>query len=168
MIDREPFDLDAYVQRITTSPCFICKIVAGDPEYRHHIIYADDAVIVFLNKYPTLAGYTLVAPRQHREHVTGDFTLAEYLELQRLVYQVGEAVRRSVPTERVYILSLGSQQANAHVHWHIAALPPGVPFMEQQFAALQLDAGTLPLSEAEMADLARTIRQHLVSIRSQA
>ena len=109
MIDREPFDLDAYVQRITTSPCFICRIVENDPDYRHHMIYADDAAVVFLNKYPTLAGYTLVAPRQHREHVTSDFTLAEYLALQQLVYQVAEALRRSLPTERIYILSLGSQ-----------------------------------------------------------
>ena len=161
MIDREPFDLDAYVQRITTSPCFICKIVADDPAYPHHVIYADADAIVFLNKYPTLAGYTLVAPRQHREHVTSDFTLAEYLALQQLVYQVAEALRRSLPTERIYILSLGSQQGNAHVHWHIAALPPDVPFEQQQFAALKLDAGTLPLSDDEMRELARTIRQHL-------
>jgi hypothetical protein len=28
-----------------------------------------------------------------------------------------------VPTERMYCLSLGSQECNAHVHWHIAPLP---------------------------------------------
>jgi len=28
---------------------------------------------------------------------------------------------------RVYILSLGSQQGNKHVHWHSAPLPFGVP-----------------------------------------
>jgi hypothetical protein len=42
------------------------------------------------------------------------------------------AVRRTVEAERVYILSLGSQQGNRHVHWHIAPLPYGVPFKEQQ------------------------------------
>lgn len=160
-MERQPFDLETYIENITTRPCFICKIVEQDPAYVHHIIYEDATAIVFLNKYPTLAGYTLVAPRQHREHVTSDFTLAEYLSLQQLVYRVAEALRRSVPSERVYILSLGSQQGNAHVHWHIAALPPGVPFKQQQFEALRMDAGILPIPDPQMAELAATIRQNL-------
>lgn len=41
------------------------------------------------------------------------------------VYRVARAVEQVVPSERTYVLSLGSQQGNAHVHWHIAPLPPG-------------------------------------------
>jgi ATP adenylyltransferase len=89
-----------------------------------------------LNKYPTLYGYLLVAPVEHREQVTGDFLLDEYLELEKIVYYAAEALRQELCAERIYILSLGSQQGNSHVHWHIAALPPGVPYDEQQFAAL--------------------------------
>ncbi len=157
----KPFDMDAYVTRITTGPCFICQIVAGNPAYPHHIIYQDEQAIVFLNAYPPLIGYTLVAPRQHREQVTGDFTQAEYLQLQAVIYRVAEAVRRVVPAERVYILSLGSQQGNSHVHWHIAPLPPGVPFHRQQLAALQVEDGILDLSEADMSALAAQIRAAL-------
>ena len=157
----KPFDMDAYVTRITTGPCFICQIVADNLAYPHHIIYQDEQAIVFLNAYPPLAGYTLVAPRQHREQVTGDFTQAEYLQLQAVIYRVTEAVRRVVPAERVYILSLGSQQGNSHVHWHIAPLPPGVPFHQQQLAALQVENGILDLSEAEMSALAARIRAAL-------
>src|SRR3954468_5561050 len=126
MPDRQPFDLAAYVQRIQTRPCFICEMIAGRLG-DNQIIAQDDMAIVFLNLYPPLYGYVLVAPIAHREQVTGDFTLAEYLALQQVVYRVGEAVRRTVPTERLYILSLGSQQGNRHVHWHVAPLPPGVP-----------------------------------------
>jgi hypothetical protein len=43
------------------------------------------------------------------------------------------------------LLSLGSQQANAHVHWHIAPLPPGVPLQRQQFHQLMLENGVIPL-----------------------
>lgn len=68
--------------------------------------------------------------------MTGDFTAEEYVRLQRVVYRVGEAIRRIVPTERLYILSLGSQVGNSHAHWHLAPLPPGVPFEEQQLAAI--------------------------------
>lgn len=159
MRQRQSIDIGAYIQRSQHGPCFICEIVAGNPEYRHHIIYEDDAAIVFLNKYPTLRGYTLVAPREHREHVTGDFSLDEYLALQRLIYRVAEAVRQVVPTERVYILSLGSQQGNRHVHWHVVPLPPGVPYTEQQLEALRMEKGVLTLPDGEMASLARRIRE---------
>jgi diadenosine tetraphosphate (Ap4A) HIT family hydrolase len=160
MSERQPFDMDGYVQRIQTGPCFICEMVAGR-RAGNHVIYEDDTAIVFLNKYPVLYGYTLVAPRAHREQVTGDFPLDEYLALQRLIYRVGEAVQQVVPTERLYILSLGSQQGNRHVHWHIAPLPPGVPFAEQQLEALHVQNGVLPLTDAEMAALAARIRAAL-------
>ena len=157
MFRRQPFDLNAYIDRSRNGPCFVCELVAGNPEYRHHIVYEDDDAIVFLSKYPTLYGYTLVAPKDHREQVTSDFTIDEYLALQRLIYQVAAALRRVVPTERIYILSLGSQQGNRHVHWHIAPLPPGVPYEKQQMEALRLSSGLLEITDEEMSALARQI-----------
>lgn len=127
----------------------------------NHIIHQDDTCIVFLNKYPVLYGYVLVAPIKHKEQVTGDFTIGKYLALQRMVYRTAEAVRKSVPAERIYILSLGSQQGNSHVHWHIVPLPYGVPFKEQQLEALQIENGILDISDDEMENLARRIRQNM-------
>ena len=92
--ERKAFDLDAYVERSTRGPCFICRMVAGDPDYRHHVVFEDDFAIAFLNKWPVLAGYTLVAPKPHRQQVTGDFTAEEYHRLQELVRRVAEAARR--------------------------------------------------------------------------
>lgn len=135
-------------------------MVAGQLD-GNHVIYKDDHIIAFLNKYPTLYGYALVAPVEHREQVTADFTLDEYLALQRAVYRVAEAVRRTVETERLYLLSLGSQQGNRHVHWHVAPLPAGVPFEQQQLEALRSENGILDLSEHEMTDLAQRIRREL-------
>ncbi len=161
MPDTKPFDMAAYIERTAHGPCFICQMAAGDPAYRHHIVYEDDQAIAFLNKYPPLVGYVLVAPRAHREQVTGDFTLDDYLALQALIYRVTEAVRRVVPAERVYLLSLGSQQGNSHVHWHVAPLPPGVPFLDQQLAALHVTDRILDLSDDAMASLAAQIRAAL-------
>jgi len=90
------------------------------------------------------------------------FTDEEYLALQRIVYRTAEAVRKSVDTERVYILSLGSQQGNSHVHWHIAPLPYGVPFKEQQLEALRVENGILDVSDEEMESLAQRIREKLL------
>jgi diadenosine tetraphosphate (Ap4A) HIT family hydrolase len=160
MADRKSFDMQTYVQRIKNGPCFICEMVAGRLS-GNHVIHQDESVIVFLNKYPTLYGYVLVAPVKHLEQVTGDFTVDEYLALQCSVYQVAEAVRRSVQAERVYILSLGSQQGNRHVHWHIAPLPYGIPFEEQQLEALSSRHGILDIPDNEMAVLAQRIRQNM-------
>jgi ATP adenylyltransferase len=109
-----------------------------------------------------LYGQVLVAPKEHREQVTADFTLNEYVHLQTIVHRVGEGIRRTVPTDRLYVLSLGSQQSNSHVHWHLAPLPPGIPLPEQQFEALHTDS-VLKLSPAEQRELAGKLRRACAS-----
>lgn len=161
MNNRKSFELDLYIEHIQNSPCFICEMVAGRLN-GNHVIYQDETWIAFLNKYPVLYGYVLVAPVVHKEQVTGDFTEEEYLLLQRAVYRMAEAIRRTVETERVYILSLGSQQGNRHVHWHIAPLPFGVPFKQQQLEALGIERGILDIPEEEMAALAGRILKNLI------
>lgn len=134
--------------------CFVCNLVAQHDagESPVHIVYEDEATIAFLDPYPRRYGYTLVAPREHRVLATGDFTLQEYLDLHRIVYGVSEAVRREVGAERMYILTLGSNQGNAHVHWHVVPLPPGIPFEQQQNVGWPL--GVLRIPDPEMASLA--------------
>jgi diadenosine tetraphosphate (Ap4A) HIT family hydrolase len=83
------------------------------------------------------------------------------------VYQVGEALRRELPTERLYIMSLGSQSGNRHVHWHLAPLPPGVPYKRQQFAAFTWERGVLDQPELELAALARRIGAQIEQIRQE-
>jgi diadenosine tetraphosphate (Ap4A) HIT family hydrolase len=160
MKDRQPFDLDSYIERIQSNPCFICEMVAGRLN-GNHVIQQSEDFIIFLNKYPMLYGYTLIAPAKHKEQVTGDFSLDEYLALQRIVYRTAASVRKSIGAERVYILSLGSQQGNSHVHWHIAPLPFGVPFKEQQMEALKMENGILNLTDDEMENLARQIQLNM-------
>lgn len=159
MEQRKPFDQATYEQRVRSGPCFICELLAGNPAYQHHVVYQDNVTVVFLNAYAVLYGYLLVAPVAHREQVTGDFSLDEYLALQRVIYRAGEALRRVVPTERLYLLSLGSQQGNRHVHWHLAPLPPGVPYEQQQGEALSTKRGTLKIGDDELAALAAQIRR---------
>ena len=154
----EPADVHARVR----GRCFICELVAGNPEFEHHVFFDDGVAIAFLNAYPTLYGQSIVAPREHREQVTRDFALGEYLELQAVVHRVGEALRRVVPTERLYVASLGSKQAHRHVHWHVAPLPPGVPFERQQLAALAWETeGILDVLDEELSALAARLRSEL-------
>jgi histidine triad (HIT) family protein/ATP adenylyltransferase len=78
-----------------------------------------------------------------------------------VVYRVAWALAAAVPTERMYALSLGSQQGNAHLHWRLAPLPPGVPYHQQQLFALSAEHGVLDVDDNSQAALARAIRSHL-------
>ena len=161
-VARRRFDPDAYLQEVAKG-CFICRLVQQDPNSAaEHIIWRDDETIAFLDRFPTVYGYTLVAPVAHLEQVTGHFTLHQYLTLQRVIHAVAEAIRELLSPERVYILSLGSQQANAHVHWHVVPCPPGMPLDQQQLSLLDKEKrGILELSFEEGETLAAQIWAHL-------
>ena len=152
---RKPFDLS----RLEAGQnCFICEFLSGNPRYRHHLVAETETGVAFLNRFPTMEGYVLVVPRQHREQVTGDFDEQEYLALQRLVFAVSESLRELLSPERIYILSLGSQAANAHVHWHVAPLPKGVPLEQQQYYALMHEHGVIDSTDEELMQLAARLR----------
>jgi diadenosine tetraphosphate (Ap4A) HIT family hydrolase len=61
------------------------------------------------------------------------------------------------PTERRYVLSLGSQQGNRHVHWHVVPLPPGVPYHEQQTALFDVRNGWREFPPDELRLLAASV-----------
>ena len=160
MSDRRiPFDVAELVKRSTSGRCFICEFLCGNPDYEHIKVVETPTSIAFLNKYPTLFGNVIVAPKDHREHVTGDFSELEYLELHRFIFRVAEGMRRVLAPERVYILSLGSKAANAHVHWHLAPLPPGVPLEQQQYHAMMHEKGVVSVSQQEQLVLAEKFKK---------
>jgi len=161
MTEREPFDLAAYEMRVKSGGCFVCGFLAGEPGLEHELLYDDGDHVAFLSRYPTLLGYALVVPRRHVEDVIRDLTPDEYLALQAAVHKVARAITEVVPTERTYVLSLGSMQGNPHVHWHVAPLPPGVPYEQQQYHALMAENGVLPQTPEQVADLGAAIRAAL-------
>ncbi|MFB4277292.1 MULTISPECIES: HIT family protein [unclassified Nonomuraea] len=156
------FDVEAYEARVRSRPCFICAIVAGDPDYAlEQIVYEDDRHLAFLARYPTMPGYVLVSPKRHVEHVVRDLDEDDYHAIMGVVRKVALAVEAVVPSERTYLLSLGSRQGNAHLHWHVAPLPPGTPYRKQQFHALMSENGTISWSQAQAEELAARLRAAL-------
>jgi diadenosine tetraphosphate (Ap4A) HIT family hydrolase len=153
------FDLSMHVERSRTGPCFVCAYLGGHPDYEHEPIYGDDHVVAFLSRYPTLLGYTIVAPRAHVVDVTGDYNL--FRRVTDVVHDLAEALKLTLLTERIYLMSLGSHQGNAHVHWHVVPLPPGVPYERQQFHAVMAENGVLEVTREEQAGLAARIRRAL-------
>jgi diadenosine tetraphosphate (Ap4A) HIT family hydrolase len=152
-------DLATYSEQAQHGPCFICRLVAGDPAFAHEIVYENDQHLAFLDKWPVLPGKLLVVPKQHLEHVVTDLTEQDYLAMMRTVRLVALAAEDVLDGERTYLFSLGSQAGNSHLHWHIARLPQGVPYEQQQFNALAFTNGILAYTPAERADLADRLRQ---------
>ena len=161
MLGRHHFDVDELVRRSTSGECFICEFLKGSADHQHVRICETDTAVVFLSKYPTMFGYVIVAPKKHLEQVTGDFHEDEYVELQRLIFHVAEAMRRALSPERIYILSIGSQAANARVHWHLAPLPPGVPLHKQQYYALMHEHGVIQPGQNETEEYARRLTKEI-------
>ena len=157
-------DMEAMHRGFRTEPCFVCEMVNGNVLSPENVIREDEQTLVFLDAYPRAYGYTLVAPKEHREQVTADFTMEEYLEIQKLLYRVTEAVREEVGAERMYIYSFGSNQGNSHAHWHVVPLPPGVPYEEQQGAWASWSKGVLRIPNEEMASLAERIGRRVERI----
>lgn len=149
---------ESYERRVRSGQCFVCAFLGGHPDYRHEIVLEDDEHVAFLDRWPTLPGKVLVAPRQHIEHVVRDLDEAGYVRLMTFVRTVALAVEEAFDIERTYLYTLGSQQGNAHLHWHIAGLPPGTPYENQQFHALMTENGVLKPSTDEVAEVARRIR----------
>ncbi len=161
MRKRAHLDMARYLDAIQ-SRCFICALRDREPGFESHLILETQTAISFLDKYPDVYGHVLVAPRDHRENVISDFSEEEYLGLQRVVRRVGEAIERVVDCERLYVLSLGSKAANAHVHWHLVPCPPGLPFEKQQLDVLRKERdGYIDVPPEEMARLASAIRRAL-------
>jgi len=165
MSERIPVDLAAYEQRVRSGGCFVCAFLRGDPGSEHEWLYDDGAHVAFLGRYPTLRAYALVVPRPHVTDVVRDLTPGEYLALQAAVHKVGQAINQIVVTERTYVLSLGNMHGNAHVHWHVAPLPPGVPYHQQQYNALMAENGIISQSPEKVAQLGAAIRGALADQR---
>lgn len=125
------------------------------------MLYANADTVAFLSRYPTMLGYSIVAPRRHVESWEQDLSEAEFLAFQSVIRMVAIALAAVLLTERMYSFSLGSQQDNSHLHWHLAPLPPGVPYEQQQYYALMAEHGVLDVSEQEQSSLAARIRSQL-------
>jgi len=123
------------------------------------VVFEDDAVIAFLNQFPTQEGYTIVCPKRHVERYETDLDSDEWLRLLTVVHKVARAVAEATGAIRMYLASLGSPERNPHVHVHVCPCPAGTPFDQQQFDAMQPRGGEyLVLSDGRLDARAEQIR----------
>ena len=159
--NRIEFDVDSYVKKVQTGPCFVCGIAAGDGRFpAQHVVFRDNHHVAFLPGFHVLRGYVLVAPIEHREAVADDFSLDEYLALQTLVIAFAR-LESDTATERVFLPSQ-NDRARAFVtpgsaQAVLCARLCGSPFIADR-------APDRPWSQVVIASLRRVLRM-VTSIR---
>lgn len=143
--------------------CFICDIINHGPKRaEHHIFYEDAEAIGFLDKYPTTSGQAIIAPKKHKVHFERDFTSDEYLYIQKIILKAAKAIQKILEAERMYLLSIGSDQLVAHIHFRLFPLPKGIPYDKQQFVAMEPKINPIIiLSKKESELLASKIRKEM-------
>ncbi len=164
----DTLDADDYIARVqaenASGQCFICELADEQTtRERETVAYRDEHCVVFFPPWPRLYGYSLLAPRRHVTNVVSDFSENDYLALQLRIHRLGRVLAEITPTERLYVFSFGSMQGVSHVHWHVAPLPPGVPFREQQFAAVD-KLEYLVIEKAEREELAAKVGEGMTGL----
>lgn len=111
-----------YFTREKPKGCIFCPdLGAGDWEERL-ILYAGEAVLIMMNKYPYNNGHLLIAPRRH----TGDLLELTDEELYKLSWAIRESVGILKKVMNPHGFNLGMNLGavagagvSAHLHYHL-------------------------------------------------
>lgn len=89
------------------------KIIRGEiPSYK---VAETDKYYAFLDIAPLQKGHTLVVPKQEEDYIF-DLTDEELAGLMVFAKKVANAIRKTVPCERVGVAVIGLDVPHAHVH----------------------------------------------------
>ena len=89
------------------------RIINGEiPCYK---VAETETCFAFLDINPLAKGHTLVIPRKETDYIF-DVEDDMYLELMAFAKQVGRAIEKVVPCERIGITVIGLEVPHAHVH----------------------------------------------------
>ena len=114
-----------YVRRVLGSqpaPCVFCEGAKVGVSFERLLLYCDNDVMVFLNKYPYNSGHVLVLPRVH----TGELHLLPeetYLNVSRMLQRVVRYVKEEFQPKAMNIgMNLGAVAGAGipdHLHYHV-------------------------------------------------
>ncbi len=94
-------------------PSIFTRIIAGEiPAYK---IAEDDAFMAFLDAFPIKNGHTLVVPKKEVDNVF-ELDNDTYIGLMKFSKRVAEALKQSIPCNRVSMQVIGLEVPHAHVH----------------------------------------------------
>ncbi len=117
-------------------------------------IYEDDICVVFMDKFPSVSGQSLVVPKREVDYVF-DTTDEEYQHLMKIAKKVAVASDAALGTDRTCLVVEGFQVP----HVHIKLYP--IKILEEKPRLSAITATYNEESDAELARVAALIREHL-------
>lgn len=104
---------------MTDLSCVFCDIIARKAPA--HIIYEDDDIIAFLDKYPITEGHTLLLTKRHYERIR-EIPRAEFMKLFGKVQGLSEMIMNKMSAQGAHISindGRAAHQLVPHIHVHI-------------------------------------------------
>ncbi len=113
--------------------CLFCDIINGKDH--GYIVYEDDNVVAFLDKFPITPGHTLVVPRSHYENLLEipSEVLSHFCERVKII-AIG--VKNALGADGIRILTNIGRSAGQvvfHSHFHIVPMWSSDPNISMNF-----------------------------------
>ncbi len=101
--------------------CIFCKIINKD--FDSNIVYEDDEIIAFLDKFPSNFGHTLIVPKKHIENIFDmDYDLGATIFKKAI--DISNALKKVLNVSDVNILQNNGVNAGQTVfHFHMHVIP---------------------------------------------
>lgn len=107
------------IKQAKVGSCFICQMQKDRSLLEAHgLIYEDNKVLVFLDKYPAKKGQAIVAFKKHIEKIT-EIEREDFLHLQNILYLLDIALHKVLSPDKVIILSTHGTVP----HFHFILIP---------------------------------------------
>ena len=105
-----------------TNDCVFCAIAAS--QHEASVVYEDETVVAFMDRYPVTRGHVLVVPRQHRVGFE-DLDAATGSHVWSVGHKIARALRRSgLGCEGMNVLVCDGEAAFQSVfHFHLHVIP---------------------------------------------
>lgn len=105
---------------MTDGTCVFCAIVRG--QEAASIVYEDETVVAFMDRFPVTRGHLLVVPRAHAVGLE-DLDAVDGVRVWETGRELARALRRSgIPCDGINLLLCDGEAANQsvfHVHLHV-------------------------------------------------
>jgi len=109
-------------ERSAGQTCIFCAITSGQGEAS--IVYEDETVVVFMDRYPVTPGHLLVVPREHAVGLE-DIDEATSAHVWAIGHRMARALRRSrIPCDGINVFLCDGEAAFQTVfHFHLHVIP---------------------------------------------
>lgn len=103
-----------------------CGIAEKSRQNEGKVVYEDELVLAFPDKYPVIKGHTLIIPKQHFENIfeIPDETLVRVIRVSKFLAERMKKELRATGINIMHASGQDAQQTVFHLHFHVVPRYP--------------------------------------------